>query len=257
MLKREIVNLTSKEKTYVNFFEDDSIQTLREQAAKSVNSHPDRMFILVSLKLPKDHYTNDIRNWEDLFDRLSYHGDKIEKTLFDEYQKNYRFPNSTVRFEEYDRGQWMEFPETLKAIFAPDSIFSEYRTLGVKASRSYILEFSGEGVFAKKIPSAEIPKTEVSKLVESFYDIEDIDYSFIENLYHKKIPYELLKFDLMGHERKKFNNTFEGPVYDLDMDEYYDYNVDIKYFYDEEIQNKVYNFYRNDFLFFNHHGINY
>jgi hypothetical protein len=89
------------------------------------------------------------------------------------------------------------------------------------------------------------------------YDIEHIDYSFIENLYHKKIPYELLKFDLMGHERKKFNNTFEGPVYDLDMDEYYDYNVDIKYFYDEEIKNNVYNFYRNDFLFFNHHGINY
>jgi hypothetical protein len=89
------------------------------------------------------------------------------------------------------------------------------------------------------------------------YDIEHIDYSFIENLYHKKIPYELLKFDLMGHERKKFNNTFEGPVYDLDMDEYYDYNVDIKYFYDEEIKNKVYNFYRNDFLFFNHHGIYY
>ena len=111
-----------------------------------------------------------------MFDRLSYHGDKIEKTLFDEYQKNYRFPNTTVRFEEYDRGQWMEFPESLKAIFEPNSIFSEYRTFGVKASRSFILEFSGEGVFAKKIPSAEIPRTEVSKLVESFFNVEDIDH---------------------------------------------------------------------------------
>jgi len=176
MLKREIVNLNSKEKTYVNFFEDDSIETVREQAAKSVNSHPDRMFILVSLKLPKDHYTNDIRNWEHLFDRLSYHGDKIEKSLFDEYQKNYRFPNTSVRFEEYDRSQWMDFPDSLKNIFNPDSIFSEYRTLGVRADRSFILEFSGEGVFAKKIPSAELPVPETSKLIETFYKIEDIDH---------------------------------------------------------------------------------
>lgn len=176
MLKREIVNLNSKEKTYVNFFEDDSIDTVREQAAKSVNSHPDRMFIKVSLKLPKDHYTDDIRNWESLFDRLSYHGDKIEKTLFDEYQKNYRFPNTTVRYEEYDRTQWMEFPESLKPIFMPDAIFSEYRTLGVKDDRSYILELSGEGLFTKKIPSAELPIPESSKLLESFYKVEDIDH---------------------------------------------------------------------------------
>ena len=176
MLRREIVNLTSKEKTYANFFEDDSIETVREQAAKSVNSHPDRMFILVSIKLPKDHYTNDIRNWESLFDRLSYHGDKIEKTLFDEYQKNYRFPNTSVRFEEYDRSQWMEFPESLKHIHSPDHVFSEYRTLGVKTDRSFILEFSGEGVFAKKIPSAELPVPENSKLIESFYNIDDIDH---------------------------------------------------------------------------------
>jgi hypothetical protein len=176
MLKREIVNLNSKEKTYVNFFEDDSIQTVREQAAKSVNSHPDRMFIKVSLKLPKDHYTNDIRNWEALFDRLSYHSEKIEKTLFDEYQKNYRFPNTAVRYEEYDRTQWMEFPESLKPIFMPDGIFSEYRTLGVKDDRSYILELSGEGLFTKKIPSAELPIPESSKLIESFYEMKDIDH---------------------------------------------------------------------------------
>jgi len=176
MLKREIVNLTSKEKTYVNFFEDDSIETVREQAAKSVNSHPDRMFLKVCLKLPKDHYTDDIRNWEALFDRLSYHSDKIEKKLFDEYQQNYRFPNTSVRFEEYDRTEWMEFPESLKPIFSPSGIFSEYRTFGVKDDRSYILELSGEGLFAKKIPSAELPIPESSKLIESFYEMGDVDH---------------------------------------------------------------------------------
>ena len=176
MLKREIVNLTSKEKTYVNFFEDDSVETVREQAAKSVNSHPDRMLLKVCLKLPKDHYTDDIRNWESLFDRLSYHSDKIEKSLFDEYQRSYRFPNTTVRFEEYDRTQWMEFPESLSPIFSPSGVFSEYRTFGVKDDRSYILELSGEGLFAKKIPSAELPTPESSKLIESFYEMGDIDH---------------------------------------------------------------------------------
>jgi len=176
MLKREIVNLTSKEKTYVNFFEDDTIETVREQAAKSANSHPDRMLILVSLKLAKDHYTNDIRNWESLFDRLSYQGDKIEKTLFDEYQRNYRFPNTSARFQEYDRSEWMEFPDSLKSLFSPEGIFSEYRTLGVQDDHSYILEMTGEGRFAKNIPSAKLPNPQNSKLIESFYDMEDIDH---------------------------------------------------------------------------------
>ena len=95
-----------------------------------------------------------------------------------------------------------------------------------------------------------------SKFVK-IYDIEDVDYSYLESLYDKKIPEELLKFDLMGHERKNFNKNFEGDVYDLDMDVYYDYNVDMKYFYNEEIKNKVYHFYRNDFSFFKNRGIDY
>jgi len=176
MLRHELVNLTSKEKTYVNFFEDDNIETVREQVAKSANSHPDRMFILVSLKFPKDHYTNDIRNWEALFDRLSYHGSKIEKLLFDEYQTNYRFPNTGVRYEDISRDEWMSFPESLKPIFEPESTFAEYRTLGVQNDRSYILELSGEGVFAKKIPSAKLALPENSTLIESLYSMEQIDH---------------------------------------------------------------------------------
>jgi hypothetical protein len=176
MLKRELVNLNSKEKTYVNFFEDDTIETVRQQSAKSANSHPDRMFILASIKLPQDHYTNNIENWRDLFDRLSYNGEKLEKTLFDEYQRNYRFPNTTVRFEDYDKSQWMDFPESLIHIFAPDGVFSEYRTLGVDSDRSYILELSGEGVFAKRIPSAKLPDPQNSKLINSFYKMDDIDH---------------------------------------------------------------------------------
>jgi hypothetical protein len=87
MLKRELIDLDSKEKHTVSFFEDDNIQTVREQLAKSSDSHPDRMFILANIKYPKDYYTADIRNWDALFERLSYNGRIIEKSVFDEYQR--------------------------------------------------------------------------------------------------------------------------------------------------------------------------
>jgi len=74
MLRKELVNVLSQERHTVSFFEDDSIETVREQLAKSANTHPDRMFVLVSIKLPKDYYTADPRNWENLFERLSYNG---------------------------------------------------------------------------------------------------------------------------------------------------------------------------------------
>lgn len=60
-----------------------------------------------------------------------------------------------------------------------------------------------------------------------------------------------------GHERMKYNITYENPVYDLNISKYQYCNVDIKYFYNEEIKKKVYKFYENDFNFFNENGIDY
>jgi hypothetical protein len=88
------------------------------------------------------------------------------------------------------------------------------------------------------------------------YDISNIDYKFIENLYNIKIP-EIVLNKKEGHERQKYNETFHNPVYDLNMDDYYEYNIDINLFYNQEIKNKIYNFYKNDFDFFNELGINY
>ena len=96
------------------------------------------------------------------------------------------------------------------------------------------------------------------------YDIKNIDYKYIEELYNNnnnnnkniKIPKELLEFK-GGHERKSFNKSFENYVYDLDIMEYYDYDVDKKYFYNDDIKNKIYNFYKNDFIFFKEYGFDY
>lgn len=88
------------------------------------------------------------------------------------------------------------------------------------------------------------------------YDIENIDYHYIEKLYNTKIPDTLLKYK-GNHSRDIFIKFFEGSVYDLDMKLYANYNITLKQFYNEEIKNKVYEFYKNDFLFFKESGINY
>ena len=104
--------------------------------------------------------------------------------------------------------------------------------------------------FDRKILSSKIIK---------FYDISNIDYKYIEELYEKKIP-ECVINKREGHERNnritKFEN-YEKPVYDLDMDEYVDYHVDTKYFYNEEIMKKVFEFYKDDFNFFYENGVDY
>jgi len=174
MLRKELVNVLSKEKHTVSFFEDDSIETVREQLAKSANSHPDKMFVLVSTKLPKDYYTADPRNWETLFERLSYNGRTIEKSVFDEYQTKYRIPNTNVRYTNYDRGEWMSYPDELKPLFATEC--SEYRIFGVPDDKSFVLPIEKENSFVSRISAKSLPRPDNTKIVTSYYQIESIDH---------------------------------------------------------------------------------
>jgi hypothetical protein len=89
-----------------------------------------------------------------------------------------------------------------------------------------------------------------------FYDIGGIDYGYIEQLYNQKIPDEILHRK-EGHERNKYEHDFNEIVYDLDMNNYYEYNVEVKKFYNEEIKQKVFKFYENDFTFFSGLGFDY
>jgi hypothetical protein len=89
-----------------------------------------------------------------------------------------------------------------------------------------------------------------------FYDIENIDYNYIENLYNKKIPEEVLKKNF-GNERGKYTTTIDKYVYDLPMIMYYNSNVNFKYFYNENLRNRILKFYKNDFAFFYNLGIDY
>tara|TARA_B100001094_G_scaffold230976_1_gene225709 strand:+ start:571 stop:1335 length:765 start_codon:yes stop_codon:yes gene_type:complete len=93
-----------------------------------------------------------------------------------------------------------------------------------------------------------------------FYDICKIDFEYIEQLLNKKIP-ESIRNKKYGHERiyeiKDKDSYYNDYVYDLNIDDYIDKNVDIKYFYNQEIKDKVFNFYIKDFNLFKEHGIDY
>jgi len=174
MLNREVGDILSKAKFSVSFFEDDSVDTVRLKIAKSVESHPDRLFILAGLKLPGNYYTEDPRHWEKLFERLSYNGKPIEQEMFTEFQTHYRSPPLAIPFYPYDRVEWMSKPEALRPLFE-SSEFIEYRIFGVDEQQSFILPVTTMGSpLTSRIASVKLPIPENSKLFTSFYNAEEV-----------------------------------------------------------------------------------
>ena len=97
-----------------------------------------------------------------------------------------------------------------------------------------------------------------SKCIQ-FFDIENINYSYLEELYNKKIPKIIIDFQF-GHERSNRINKniiINKPVYNLNMDEYSNNKVETQYFYNKELKEKIFHFYKNDFIFFQENGIDY
>ena len=75
----------------------------------------------------------------------------------------------------------------------------------------------------------------------------------------KKIPEYILN-KKQGHKRLLNLNVesyYNNYVYDLYIDDYIDYNIDIKYFYNKDIRVKVFNFYINNFIFFKENSFDY
>lgn len=169
MLKGEVIDLTSKTKYNVTFFDDDSIDIVRQKIASVVDSHPDRLFILVGSRLPGDYYAKDPRHWERLFDRLSYNGDPLNKSVFQEYQTQYRTPQTSIPFEAYDKTAWMSKPDALKEIVEGPE-FVEYRILGVEESKSFVLPISSlDSTLTSRISSVNLPIPDNSSLFCSLH----------------------------------------------------------------------------------------
>ena len=95
-----------------------------------------------------------------------------------------------------------------------------------------------------------------------FFDIKNIDYIFLENIYKKKIPDEVKNFKGNHTYELKLKNSntnklFNDYVYDKPAKKYIDYKLLDCYFYNKELKKKVHDFYKKDFQFAKHFGYNY
>lgn len=170
MLKSEVLDFRTNTTYKISYFDDDSIDIVRHNIAIAMNTHPDRLFILVSVQFKHDYYQKDPRRWEDLFDRLAYNGKSLEKEPFQEYQLQYRSPQTNIQYSAYDRTEWMSKPESLADFHSPTRDFTELRIFGVEDRKSYVLPVEFNPSLVSKIPAANLPQPILTNLVSTMYD---------------------------------------------------------------------------------------
>ena len=158
--------------TSVTFFEDDTIETVRQTVALAVNSHPDRLFIEVNATLPKEYYATNPKNWTDLFLRLSFDGMTIPAASLKTYVTQVR-PSAGVAPQDVTRDQWEDHAEFLKPIYDPETDFPEWRVLGVEDVKSFCLPLPPTDLPQLRAASRPVPQTQ--SLFETFhsYDVTE------------------------------------------------------------------------------------
>ena len=87
------------------------------------------------------------------------------------------------------------------------------------------------------------------------YDLENINYQKIEELFQQKISAGFISFR-GGHENTRTLSSTE-PVQELFIGDYNHYNLPLYCFYNEDIEKKVREFFRKDFDFFQRQGFTY
>lgn len=89
------------------------------------------------------------------------------------------------------------------------------------------------------------------------FDISNIDYQYIGNLYNKTIPETIKNFK--GYHSYNPTDTEDienNPIY-KNIDSYINKKINYSDFYNSEIKEKIFNFYKTDFEFFKLKGFDY
>lgn len=153
----------------VEFYEDDTIDKIRQLIAFHLDSHPNRLYIELKCKLPKDYYTSP-KHWMNLFFRLSVDRKKIDAASMDVYLKDIRLLTG-INAMEVTLEQWEERDERLKPLFAPTEAFSEYRIFGYQEIDSLCLS---NPPTTPKFPSTP-RKFYGQSLFETLYPFEEFE----------------------------------------------------------------------------------
>lgn len=117
----------------VSFFRDDTIDVVRQHVALAMNSHPDRLFVEVKVKLPKNYYGTNPKNWMDLFFRLAYNQTRITADAMRVYTTQI-LSGVTIPVREYTKEDWEDRIDELRPLLDPERDFTEWRILGAEKS---------------------------------------------------------------------------------------------------------------------------
>ena len=148
----------------VSFASDDSIETVRQRIGAVIDKYPDRLFIQLEARLPKDYYENP-RRWESLFFRIAHKGQatatsgKLMGTYTD---KKLELGVSRDDWDGSGMREWRHH----------SSEFSERFILGVEESQSLVLPLPPDIEVANEVPPARIPRIEPTRIVSSVHPHE-------------------------------------------------------------------------------------
>lgn len=147
----------------VSFFEDDTLDIVRQHIALAVNSYPTRLYVEAHISLPTDYYA-DPRHWEALFLRVSLNGTRVDKELFKVYLEQVRGLGSIE--PPATREEWMARPSSLESVFSPGAPFLEWRQFGIADDRCIVLPLPPKDI---NVPASRIPVLSGQSLFETFY----------------------------------------------------------------------------------------
>jgi len=159
----------------VTFYEDDTIETVRQLIALEVESHPDRLFVELKATLPAEYYSGNPSHWTELFYRLSYDGEVVTEDALKTYTTQYRlgtgFVPRTITKEEWE--QHIDVDALRKA----DADFFEWRLLGVPDVRSMVLPLPPRDV---NLRAASIPLLRPQSLYETYHSYPVTEFRVAE-----------------------------------------------------------------------------
>ena len=145
--------------TEVSFYEDDTIERVRELIAISQSSHPDRLFLQVRVTLPEGHYATP-KEWTGLFFRLSRDGATVTEEDLRTYLAQVRSGVSDFPVHAYTREEWEEVDP--KAAIRDGG--QEWHILGAKTQT--VLPLPPKDM---ALPTSVIPLLSLQSLVETVH----------------------------------------------------------------------------------------
>ena len=156
----------------VSFYEDDTIDVIRQLVALELGTHPDRLFMEVKTTLPKEYYATNPKHWTDLFLRLSYDGNVILPDTLRAYLTQIRL-NTGMTEQEISKEEWEEHSESVQPLYNPDMDFDEWRIFGVPEVNSVIMPLPPKDL---PLPSTRIPNAQIQSLYETLhkFDVSEI-----------------------------------------------------------------------------------